>query len=46
MLFRSITVNNPEGNQKGIKSIMIDGKIINGNIVPAELGKHEVVVEM
>ena len=41
-----ITVNNPEGNQKGIKSIMIDGKIINGNIVPAELGKHEVVVEM
>lgn len=41
-----ITVNNPEGNQKGIKSITLDGKIINGNIVPAELGKHEVIVEM
>ncbi len=41
-----ITVNNPAGNQKGIKSITLDGKIINGNIVPAELGKHEVIVEM
>lgn len=41
-----ITVNNPEGNQKGIKSITLDGKIINGNIVPTELGKHEVIVEM
>ncbi len=41
-----ITVNNPEGNQKGIKSITLDGKIINGNIVPAELGKHEVIIEM
>ena len=41
-----ITVNNPEGNQKGIKSITLDGKIINGNIVPAELGKHEVIAEM
>ncbi len=41
-----ITVNNPEGNQKGIKSITLDGKIINGNIIPAELGKHEVIIEM
>ena len=41
-----IKVNNPEGNQKGIKSITLDGKIINGNIVPAELGKHEVIIEM
>ena len=41
-----ITVNNPEGSQKGIKSITLDGKIINGNIVPAELGKHEVIIEM
>ena len=41
-----ITVNNPEGNQKGIKSIMVDGKNINGNIIPAELGKHEVIVQM
>lgn len=41
-----ITVNNPEGNQKGIKSIMVDGKNINGNIVPAESGKHEVIVQM
>lgn len=41
-----ITVNNPEGNQKGVKSITVDGNTINGNIIPAELGKHEVVVEM
>ncbi|WP_018463494.1 GH36-type glycosyl hydrolase domain-containing protein [Segatella paludivivens] len=41
-----ITVNNPEGNQKGIKSMMVDGKTINDNIIPAELGKHEVIVQM
>lgn len=41
-----ITVNNPEGNQKGIKSITVDGKTINGNIIPAESGKHEVIVQM
>ncbi|MBP8687684.1 MAG: glycosyl transferase, partial [Prevotella sp.] len=27
-----ITVNNPEGNQKGVKSITVDGNTINGNI--------------
>jgi cellobiose phosphorylase len=41
-----ITVNNPEGNQKGVKSITVDGNTINGNIIPAELGKHEVIVLM
>ena len=41
-----ITVNNPEGNQKGVKSITVDGNTINGNIIPAELGKHEVIVQM
>ena len=41
-----ITVNNPEGNQKGVKSITVDGNTINGNIIPAELGKHEVIIEM
>ncbi len=41
-----ITVNNPKGNQKGVKSITVDGNTINGNIIPAELGKHEVIVLM
>ena len=41
-----ITVNNPEGNQKGVKSITVDGNTINGNIIPAKLGKHEVIVQM
>ena len=41
-----ITVNNPEGNQKGVKSITVDGNTINGNIIPAESGKHEVIVQM
>ena len=41
-----ITVNKPEGNQKGDKSITVDGNTINGNIIPAELGKHEVIVQM
>jgi cellobiose phosphorylase len=39
-------VNNPEGNQKGVKSITVDGNTINGNIIPAKLGKHEVIVQM
>ena len=29
-----ITVKNPNGNMKGVKSLMIDGKIIDGNVIP------------
>ena len=42
----NITVKNPDGVQKGVKSITVDGKEIDGNIVPNAEGKHEVVVVM
>ena len=41
-----ITVKNPDGVQKGIKSITFDGKAIEGNVVPATEGKHTVEVIM
>lgn len=41
-----ITVKNPEGREKGVKQITVDGKAIEGTIIPCSAGKHEVVVEM
>ena len=43
-----ITVKNPDGKQRGVKSIIVDGKPIEGNIVKATSGKHvvEVVMEL
>ncbi len=41
-----ITVKNPNGNQKGVKCITVDGQPINGNIVPFMEGKHTVEVMM
>ena len=41
-----ITVKNPDGNQKGVKSICVDGQPITGNIVPFMEGKHVVEVKM
>ena len=41
-----ITVNNPEGHQKGVRSITVDGELIKGTVVPATPGTHTVVVEM
>ena len=41
-----ITINNPNGAQKGIQSITVDGKAISGNIVPATPGQHVVEVNM
>ena len=41
-----ITVKNPNGNQKGVKQITVDGTPISGTIIPCSEGKHEVVVEM
>jgi cellobiose phosphorylase len=39
-----ITVKNPNGVQKGVKQILFDGKAIDGNVVPANEGKHTVEV--
>ena len=41
-----IVVKNPEGREKGVKQITVDGKAIAGTIVPCLEGKHEVIVEM
>ena len=41
-----IHVSNPEGKQKGVREIMVDGKRIDGNVIPATTGKHVVEVVM
>ena len=41
----NITVQNPDHVCKGVKSLTVDGKAIDGNIIPAQAdGVHEVVV--
>lgn len=42
----TIHVVNPEGHQKGIRSITVDGTMIQGNIVPATPGNHLIEVVM
>ena len=42
----NIHVTNPNGSQKGIKSLVFDGKPVDGNIVPFSEGKHNVEVVM
>lgn len=42
----NIHVTNPNGSQKGIKSLVVDGKPVDGNIVPFSEGKHNVEVVM
>ena len=42
----NIHVTNPNGKQKGIKSLVVDGKPVDGNIVPFSEGKHNVEVVM
>ena len=39
-----IHVLNPDGISKGVKSITLDGRPIDGNIVPFEAGQHRVEV--
>ncbi|MBR3045360.1 MAG: glycosyl transferase, partial [Oscillospiraceae bacterium] len=41
----NITVKNPDHVSKGVKSLTVDGKTIEGNVVPvfAEGGEHEVI---
>ncbi len=41
-----ITVKNPNGAQKGVKSITVDGKAVEGNVIKATPGKHVVEVIM
>ena len=41
-----ITIKNPDGVQKGVKSLVFDGKAIEGNIIPAAEGQHTVEVTM
>jgi len=41
-----ITVDNAAGVEKGIKSVTVDGKAIEGNVLPVSSGVHEVTVVM
>ena len=41
-----IHVVNPDGRQKGVKSISVDGKAVSGNLVPWSEGEHQVEVVM
>ncbi len=41
-----ITIKNPDGVQKGIRQLIVDGQPVSGNIVPAAEGKHTVEVTM
>lgn len=41
-----IVVKNPQGINKGIKQITVDGKVISGNVVPHSAGRHSVEVVM
>ena len=45
-LLNIFTVKNPEGKEKGVKQIIVDGKPIEGCVIPCQEGKHEVIVEM
>ena len=41
-----IHVVNPDGHQKGVKHISLDGKTVSGNLVPWSEGEHQVEVMM
>ena len=40
-----ITIH-PNGAQKGVKQIVLDGKPISGTVIPYSTGKHTVEVTM
>lgn len=48
--FRGVTyhiqVKNPNGVQKGVKVLTVDGAIADGNIIPFDPSKKEVTVEV
>ena len=39
-----ITIQNPDGVQKGIAKLIVDGREIDGNVIPFETGKETVKV--
>ena len=41
-----ITVQNPDGKQRGVTSITVDGQPINGQVIQATPGRHQVTVTM
>ena len=41
-----ITIQNPDGKQRGVTSVLVDGQPIEGNIVNATSGHHNVKVIM
>ena len=41
-----ITVQNPDGKQRGVTSITVDGQPINGQVIQATPGHHQVIVTM
>jgi len=44
----NITVKNDTGVQKGVQKVTVNGKAIDGNLIPADIMKKEnkVIVEM
>ena len=40
-----ITIH-PNGSQKGVKQVVLDGSPVNGNTIPYSPGKHTVVVTL
>ena len=41
-----IEIKNPNGICKGVKSVVVDGKKVAGNVIPYEAGKEIVKVEI
>ena len=41
-----IKVSNPDGVQHGVRQVKVDGKPIDGNLVPVMEGRHDVEVLM
>ena len=42
----TITVKNPNGCQTGVKSLTVDGQLVEGTVIPYTAGKHNVEVLM
>ena len=41
-----ITIKNPDGRESGVRSVVLDGSTIEGNVITATPGHHQVVVVM
>ena len=41
-----IHICNPDGNNKGVKSVTVDGNTLDGNVIPFSEGTHKVEVLM